>query len=72
MESADDAIKESEKIGFPVMLKATGGGGGMGLVVCNGPEEVKDGFKTVQSRGETLFKSLWLRLFRLIETTTVC
>ncbi len=39
------------------MLKATGGGGGMGLVVCHTSEEVKEGYKTVQSRGETLFKS---------------
>ena len=57
VESEDDAVKESTRIGFPVMLKATGGGGGMGLVVCHGPDEVKEGFKTVRSRGEALFKS---------------
>lgn len=57
VESEDDAVEQSEKIGFPVMLKATGGGGGMGLVVCDGPDEVREGFKTVRSRGETLFKS---------------
>ncbi|KAK5122739.1 hypothetical protein LTR85_003654 [Meristemomyces frigidus] len=57
VESEDAALSESERIGFPVMLKATGGGGGMGLAVCNGPEEVKEGFKTVRSRGETLFKN---------------
>ncbi|TKA33004.1 hypothetical protein B0A54_14390 [Friedmanniomyces endolithicus] len=50
-------IANREKIGFPVMLKATGGGGGMGLVVCHTSQEVKDGFETVRSRGETLFKS---------------
>lgn len=57
VESEEDAVRESEKIGFPVMLKATGGGGGMGLVVCHDSDEVKEGFKTVRSRGETLFKS---------------
>lgn len=57
VEGEQDAVKESERIGYPVMLKATGGGGGMGLVVCSGPNEVKEGFKTVRSRGETLFKS---------------
>jgi len=57
VETADDAVKESERIGFPVMLKATGGGGGMGLVVCHTSKEVKEGFETVRSRGETLFKS---------------
>ena len=59
VESGEDALKESERIGYPVMLKATGGGGGMGLVVCQGLEEVKEGFKTVRSRGETLFKSIF-------------
>ncbi|KAK4890804.1 hypothetical protein LTR27_010505 [Elasticomyces elasticus] len=57
VDTADDAVVESEKIGFPVMLKATGGGGGMGLVVCHTPDEVKEGFKSVRSRGETLFKN---------------
>lgn len=57
VETEDEAIKESERIGYPVMLKATGGGGGMGLVVCHEPQDVKQGFKTVRSRGETLFKS---------------
>jgi urea carboxylase len=39
------------------MLKATGGGGGMGLVTCNKVDEVCDGFRMVKSRGETLFKN---------------
>jgi urea carboxylase len=39
------------------MLKATAGGGGMGLLTCQSEEQVKESFKTVQSRGETLFKN---------------
>lgn len=57
VEDEDAAIKEAERIGFPVMLKATGGGGGMGLITCNKVEEVRDGFRMVQSRGKTLFKN---------------
>ncbi|KAI9689397.1 MAG: hypothetical protein M1822_010048 [Bathelium mastoideum] len=57
VESDEDAVKTAESLGFPVMLKATGGGGGMGLVTCSSAEEVKDGFKMVQSRGQTLFKN---------------
>ena len=40
-----------------VMLKATAGGGGMGLAACKNVEEVKESFETVKSRGETLFKN---------------
>jgi urea carboxylase len=39
------------------MLKATAGGGGMGLLTCQSAQEVKESFKTVKSRGETLFKN---------------
>ncbi|KAI4171761.1 MAG: hypothetical protein LQ343_004012 [Gyalolechia ehrenbergii] len=55
--SEDDAVEESTRLGFPVMLKATAGGGGMGLATCGSAEEVKSSFATVKSRGETLFKN---------------
>ncbi|EXJ57359.1 urea carboxylase [Cladophialophora yegresii CBS 114405] len=57
VQSEDEAVEEAKKLGFPVMLKATAGGGGMGLLTCNNEEEVRQSFKTVQSRGETLFKN---------------
>ncbi|MCJ1304484.1 hypothetical protein MMC08_007296, partial [Hypocenomyce scalaris] len=57
IQDQDEAIKEAERLGFPVMLKATAGGGGMGLAVCKDIREVKDSFTMVKSRGETLFKN---------------
>ncbi|KAK5131335.1 hypothetical protein LTR08_001001 [Meristemomyces frigidus] len=66
VESEDDALRESATIGYPVMLKATSGGGGMGLVVCNGPEDVRAGFQSVRSRGETLFKNSGLFIEKYI------
>ena len=53
----DEAVHESERLGFPVMLKATAGGGGMGLLTCQTVNEVKEAFKNVKSRGEALFKN---------------
>ena len=55
--SEDEAIKESERLGFPVMLKATAGGGGMGLAIAHNVAEVKESFAMVKSRGENLFKN---------------
>lgn len=55
--SESDAVEESERLGFPVMLKATAGGGGMGLATCKNVREVKEAFEMVKSRGETLFKN---------------
>lgn len=57
VESAKDAVVAAESLGYPVMLKATGGGGGMGLVTCSTPQDVKQGFEMVQSRGQSLFKN---------------
>ena len=34
LSSAEEAVSEAERIGLPVMLKATGGGGGIGMRVC--------------------------------------
>ena len=58
--SEEEAVEEAKKLGFPVMLKATAGGGGMGLLTCQDEKTVRESFKTVQSRGETLFKNAGL------------
>ena len=57
VQSAEDAVRESDRLGYPVMLKATAGGGGMGLLSCTDAKEVESGFTTVVSRGENLFKN---------------
>ncbi|PKY05987.1 hypothetical protein P168DRAFT_233496 [Aspergillus campestris IBT 28561] len=53
----EEAVGIASQIGFPVMLKATAGGGGMGLLTCETEAEVRSSFKSVQSRGSTLFKN---------------
>ncbi|GAA2030107.1 urea carboxylase [Catenulispora yoronensis] len=45
--SADDALDEAVRIGFPVMLKATGGGGGIGMAACADAGEVREAFDRV-------------------------
>jgi urea carboxylase len=62
--SEDEAVQEAIRSGFPVMLKATAGGGGMGLLTCTSVKEVRESFRTVQSRGETLFKNSGLLIER--------
>ena len=57
LRDADHAIQESKRLGFPVMLKATAGGGGMGLHICQNDQEILDSFALVQSRGKALFKN---------------
>ncbi|KAJ1708618.1 hypothetical protein G4B11_001102 [Aspergillus flavus] len=62
--SEEDAVKVAKDLGFPVMLKATAGGGGMGLLTCSSEDEVRESFATVRSRGEALFKNAGLFIER--------
>ncbi|GKZ88751.1 hypothetical protein AnigIFM59636_009284 [Aspergillus niger] len=57
VKSEEEAVATAKELGFPVMLKATAGGGGMGLLTCNTEKEVRDAFATVKSRGGALFKN---------------
>ncbi|UNI17682.1 Urea carboxylase [Purpureocillium takamizusanense] len=57
LESADDAALAAASIGYPVMLKATAGGGGMGLLICHDEEQLRSSFTSVVSRGKALFSN---------------
>lgn len=47
----------AERIGYPVMLKATGGGGGIGMGACRGPDELADAWERVQRVASASFSS---------------
>lgn len=55
VETLEDAKAEGAKIGYPLMLKSTAGGGGMGLKVCENENQLKQFFNEVKSRGQSLF-----------------
>ncbi|WWC70564.1 urea carboxylase [Kwoniella pini CBS 10737] len=57
LKSADEALAAANKIGYPIMLKATAGGGGMGLQICWNESEIEAAFASVTARGATLFKN---------------
>ncbi len=44
----DSALKEATRIGYPVMLKSTAGGGGIGMAVCNDAAELTARYASVQ------------------------
>jgi pyruvate carboxylase subunit A len=51
------ALREAERIGYPVMLKATSGGGGRGIRRCNNAEELEIAYPRVISETEKAFGS---------------
>lgn len=46
--SVDIALSEAERIGYPVMLKSTAGGGGIGMQRCDDDDALKDAFTRVK------------------------
>lgn len=53
--SVDEAIREAEKIGYPVMLKARSGGGGRGIRMVTSPEELEQVFATAEAESRAAF-----------------
>ncbi|WP_306111291.1 MULTISPECIES: acetyl/propionyl/methylcrotonyl-CoA carboxylase subunit alpha [unclassified Roseovarius] len=55
IEDAEEALKISEEIGFPVMLKASAGGGGKGMRIAWNAEEVREGFQASKNEAASSF-----------------
>lgn len=51
----DEAAKIAEEIGYPVMLKASAGGGGIGMQLVNNEEELRKAFEGNQKRAQSFF-----------------
>ena len=55
IESEERALKLAKDIGFPVIVKATAGGGGRGMRVVRAPGELSHAVKTAQREAEAAF-----------------
>ncbi|KIT16084.1 acetyl-CoA carboxylase biotin carboxylase subunit [Jannaschia aquimarina] len=55
IEDAEEAVRISEEIGFPVMLKASAGGGGKGMRIAWSADEVAEGFRASKSEAASSF-----------------
>jgi propionyl-CoA carboxylase alpha chain len=55
IEDADHAEKIAEEIGYPVMIKASAGGGGKGMRIAWNKGEVRDGFERARSEARSSF-----------------
>ncbi len=53
--SLEDAQAAAQKIGYPVMLKSTAGGGGIGIRLCQTPEELDAAWDAVARQGAANF-----------------
>ena len=54
-ETVEQAAEMGKRIGYPVILKASAGGGGRGMRMVEGPEELPRAFRTAQKEAEAAF-----------------
>jgi acetyl-CoA carboxylase biotin carboxylase subunit len=64
--SIDEARRAAEKIGYPVMLKATAGGGGKGMRVVDSPADLERAYTSATAEAEASFKDGRVYLEKLI------
>ncbi|MGK0618754.1 acetyl-CoA carboxylase biotin carboxylase subunit [Meiothermus cerbereus] len=67
LQSVDEALEAAEKIGYPVLLKASAGGGGRGQKVVRSADEMKTAFAQAQVEAQNYFSDPSLILEKYIE-----
>ena len=55
IDDADEAVKISNQIGYPVMIKASAGGGGKGMRIAWSDEEAREGFQSSKNEAANSF-----------------
>ena len=67
LSSLDEALAEAARIGYPVMLKSTAGGGGIGMQRCFTAEELRSAYSSVKRLSENNFSNGGMFLEKFIE-----
>lgn len=66
VETEEDAIQWAQKIGYPVMIKATAGGGGKGMRVVHEEKDLASAYRAARSEGMNYFKNDTVYMERFI------
>jgi acetyl-CoA carboxylase, biotin carboxylase subunit len=67
VEDVEEAVAAAKEIGYPLMVKAAAGGGGIGMGVARDEDELRTAFETARSRASRFFSSPAILLERYIE-----
>jgi len=67
VESADEITEFADDVGYPVAIKAEGGGGGRGLKVVRSDDEVASQLETAQREGEAYFDNASVYVEKYLE-----
>lgn len=65
--SLSEALKVAKEIGYPVMVKASGGGGGIGMALCRNEKELETNFASLKKKAEKFFANGELFIEKYVE-----
>lgn len=65
--SPDHAVEVANSIGYPIMIKATSGGGGKGMRICYNDDQVREGFVLSTAEAKSFFNDERLFIEKFIE-----
>ena len=68
LKDVKEAISEAERIGYPVMLKASGGGGGRGIVIIRNRSDMERSFNKTSMEAKAAFNNGAMFLERYLES----
>ena len=68
LQDADDACRQAQAAGYPVIIKAAGGGGGRGMRIAHNREELTEVFAMASGEARVAFGNPDLYLEKYIET----
>ena len=67
LSSLEHALSQADEIGYPIMLKSTAGGGGIGMQVCNHSSDLEQAFASVKRLSANNFSNDGLFIEKYIE-----
>jgi len=67
LETAADARKTADDIGYPVLIKAAGGGGGRGMQIVRSADEVEDAYRMARTEAKASFRNDTVYMEKFLE-----
>lgn len=67
LDSVEQAVNAASQIGYPVMLKSTAGGGGIGLTRCDDEAALREAYDSVKRLGEQFFRDSGAFIERFVD-----
>lgn len=68
LDNLDDALEQAKDIAYPVMLKSTAGGGGIGMHLCRDADELENAYHGVERLAQNHFSQGGIFLEKFVET----